>query len=64
MSLTIYIQANEKNAPKVEKIGGTNKAKKMVSMRNKRDAIEGQIFKSIDKSFRADKQRNDRRAKR
>ena len=51
-------------ACKVTKLGGLNKANKMVKMQGKKDAIEGAFMRQAFKSNRADAQRNSRRAKR
>lgn len=48
----------------VEKVGKLHKAKRQVKIDSKRENLEGQFMYLAMKSNRADKQREDRRAKR
>lgn len=71
MENALYIPTQtkqERQATEVTKVGGLNKAKRMVSIRNIREGLESSFLqlaaKENKKVVRAEAQRNDRRAKR
>jgi len=63
---TLYTEPKQYTNAKTEikKIGGTEKANRIISTRQNRDRIEEQFFKIAYKFTRAENQRNERSAKR
>jgi len=63
---TLYTEPKQYTNAKTElkKIGGTVKAKRIISTRQSKDRIEEQFFKIAYKFTRAENQRNERSAKR
>lgn len=69
MSITIHIKSNPKlEAQQVFKIGGTNRANRMIKIAGQREKLEDQFMKLAQrenfKASRSEEQRNSRRAKR
>ena len=63
----LILKTKHKHEP-IEKVGGLNKAKKVIRTNNIKENLESNFIKQAEKikfkQARADKQRNDRKAKR